>query len=114
MPRFEIDLTTADIIPDADYVAIIKSITAKPSKDGESTNFNWMLAIPALNGRTLFHNTNSKIPSMIKAMMDAAKVSYDKTGFDPNGAVDKQINIRVRIKEDDYGIQNVVTKVWAV
>jgi hypothetical protein len=52
---------------------------------------------------------------MIKAMMDASKTPYDTSGFDPDGAIEKQINIRVGQKDDPvYGLQNVVVKVWAV
>jgi len=114
MPKLEIDLTKADdVIADGDYVVTIKSVEPKTSKDGQSTNFNWLLALTT--GRTLFHNTNSKIPSRIKAMMDAAKSAYDETGFDPQIAVGAQINVRIGTKETpEYGIQNVVNKVWAV
>ncbi len=114
-PVFNIDLTKADVVPEGDYVATIKSVTAKESKAGDSTNFNWMLALPSLNGRTLFHLTNSKIPSRIKEMMDAAKVAYTEVGFDPDQAVGAQINIKVGMKDDPvYGLQNTVIKAWAV
>lgn len=114
MPIFDIDLTKADVVDDGDYVATIKSVTPKASKDGESTNFNWLLTIPSLNGRTIFHSTNSKLPNMIKSVMDAAKAVYEKTGFDPTVAVGAQVNIRVTTREDEYGIKNVIAKIWAV
>lgn len=117
MPTFDIDLTIADVVPDADYVAVIKKGEVKDSKDGTSKYINWQLAISGagVTNRTLFHITSFKAPGMIKAMMDAAKAPYDKTGFDPDLAIGKQINIRVGTKDDPvYGLGNVITRVWAV
>lgn len=116
MPKFEIDLTAADVVPDGDYVAVIKKAEVKTSSKPDGGQYiNWQLALPGANNRSLFHITSFKAPSMVKAVMDAAKVPYDKTGFDPDQAVNAQINVRVTTKEDpQYGIQNVVTKVWAV
>ena len=115
MPKFDIDLTTADVIADGDYLAIIKKVEVKDAKDGLSKYASWQLALPDNGNRMLFHITSFKAPSMIKTIMDAAKAPYDKTGFDPDVAVGQQIYIRVGTKDDPtYGLQNVITKAWAV
>jgi hypothetical protein len=115
MPKFDIDLTTADVIPDGDYVAIIKKAETRDTKDGANKYISWLLQLPGAGNRTIFHSTSHTVPRMIKAMMDASKTPYDTSGFDPDGAIEKQINIRVGQKDDPvYGLQNVVVKVWAV
>lgn len=115
MPKFDIDLTTADVIADGDYVAIIKRAEVRDNKEGTSQYVSWLLQIPTAGNRTIFHATSFSVPRMVKAMMDASKTPYDTSGFDPDGAIGKQINIRVGQKDDPtYGIQNVVVKVWAV
>lgn len=118
MPTFDIDLTTADVLPDGSYTATVKGVDCKPSKAGDNTLINWTLQINSPEkyaGRVVFNNTNFKVPFKIKQMMDACKCTYDTTGFDPDITVGKQLMVQVGTREDsDFGIQNTVVKVWAV
>lgn len=117
MAIFDIDLTTADLMPDGDYVATISKVEPKisgdQSKNPGSVYLSWMLKLTT--GKVMFHNTPMSFPSMVKSMMDASKTPYTPNGFDPDLAVGKQVNIRVGTKDDPtYGLQNNIVKVWAV
>jgi hypothetical protein len=118
MPTFDIDLTTADVIPEADYVLTVKSVECKPSKAGDNTLVNWTLVVNSpeeFAGRVIFHNCNFKMPNRIKQMMDATKSPYTKDGFDPDATVGKQINARIgQLDDAEYGLKNIVVKAWAI
>jgi len=71
--------------------------------------------LPTAGNRVIFHVTSFKTPFAIKAVMDAAKAPYEKTGFDPSVAIGAQVNLHIAIKDDPtYGIKNIITKIWAV
>jgi hypothetical protein len=118
MPTYDIDLTTADVLPDGNYVVTIKKAEVKPTKDGASQIVSWQLQVnqpEQFAGRMMFEITSFKVPFRIKQFMDAAKAPYDKTGFDPELTVGKQINVEVGIEDDpNYGARNRVNKAWAI
>jgi len=111
--RIDIDVTKAGLVPSGDYIATIIKYEIKDTKDNTGKYVNWQLHIPGKGN--IFHMTSLKDGKLLglKFFLDAAGIAYNKDGFELDGAINKQVSIRV-VEEDDptYGAQNRITRVW--
>lgn len=110
---FDIDLTAVGVIPDGQYTAIITDVEKKANKSGDGFYLNWVLNITEV-GQNMFHVTSLKPSALfgLKRLLEAAGVSFNASGFNPADAIGKTIGVVITNKEDDFGTQSVVTKVF--
>ncbi len=115
MAKIPVDLTKFDGVAEGTYIATIQEYEEKESAAGNAY-LNWKIFIPDV-GRSLFHMTTLKDGATfgIKGLMLAAGATFDETGFDPDDALNAQVEIDVIIEETkEYGSQNRISKLRKV
>jgi hypothetical protein len=134
MPVIGSDLTQAGIIPEATYPAKVTKIEYQ-RKTGEKWNKEGSTsitgaefdALPNDNNRRFrvhlfidgqgFHvedvylvkndgTANKMADKTMASLFKAADLPIEKTGYNPDDLVNKQVLVKIVVKEDDYGIKN--------
>ena len=135
MPRIPLDVTTAGVIPAGDYVGTISTLKYqiktgdKWNKDGTSDTdgetfqsfgddkrrLHYTILIPGKGN--IFHDLYlmPAAAGFVQQFLKSAGVGYDKTGFDPEEAVGKEIGLQIAVEDvADYGPRNLVSKFYKV
>lgn len=131
MPLIPIDVTAVNIIPPANYKAIVRGLTyqvkvgEKWNKEGiaEMPFEEWMkypedhrrihLLILIPEKGLLFHDLYmvETARGFLSAFLRAAHVPFDKNGFDIELAVEKEIGVDVGVTDDpEYEPRNIINK----
>lgn len=142
MPIVDIDVTTAGLIPDGDYVCNVNGLKYQVSHtkktDGTDKNswkkddysdvdfdswskadvsakrLHYTLGVPGHGN--LFHDLYmmESARGFIKQFMVACGVAPTKAGFDPESVIGKQIGVKVGIDSSQENESNKILKMWKV
>lgn len=120
MGRVDVDLTAVGVIPDGEYVATVTKLSYQV-KVGENWNregtqdvdystwmtfakdkrrLHFMLMVPGKGSAWHDLYMMDSAAGFAKEFMVAARVSFDKSGFEPEEAIGKQLLLGVTIKDD--------------
>jgi hypothetical protein len=129
MPIVPIDVTTAGLIKEGQYVATVQSVKyqiktgEKWNADGttdtdfdtwsaygaDSKRLHYTIAVPSQGN--VFHDlyVMDKALGFVKEFFKKCNAPFSKEGFDPEAPVGKQIGLEIGIKDEpDWGERNTI------